>query len=220
VIIPNGTDTRFWTLQSAEQEARVAELKARYPKMILAVGRLVPYKGFHVLLRAMVNVPGDLFIVGMGPLEKSLRRAATDLGIADRVHFMGELDREELKPLYQACTMLVLPSVADNEAFGMVQLEAMACAKPIVNTALATGVPWVARHGKEALTVPPADADALSRAIQHLLAYPAEARQMGEVGQKRIREVFDTRFITRKIYTVYKEVLQERHCKGLVRPFP
>lgn len=210
VVIPNGTDIRLWTLQNAEQEAQVAALKVRYPKIILAVGRLVSYKGFEVLLRAMVTVPGDLFIVGTGPLEKSLRRLVTDLGIDDRVHFMGELNREELKPLYHACTMFVLPSVADNEAFGMVQLEAMACAKPIVNTALATGVPWVARHGKEALTVPPGDADALSQAIQHLLDYPDEARRMGESGQRRVRKIFDIRFTKQKIYTVYKEVLQER----------
>ena len=75
--------------------------------------------------------------------------------MGDRVHLVGYLERRELKCLLHACRVFTMPSVEESETFGIAQVEAMACGKPIVNTRLLTGVPWVARDGIEAVTVPP-----------------------------------------------------------------
>src|SRR5262249_10915398 len=106
----------------------IAEVRRQYgPRIILAVGRLIYYKGFDYLLRAMPLINGKLILIGDGPLRARLERNAADLGVRERVIFAGELDNSELAPYYHAADVFVLPSVERTEAFGIVQLEAMAC---------------------------------------------------------------------------------------------
>jgi len=193
VVIPYGIDTDFWSQITPEDEPPVIELRQKHPRLIVACGRLVPYKGFDVLLKALKLVDAHLIIAGSGPLEAELRDVATASGVTDRVTFAGYLSRAQQRQTFRAANLFVLPSVNEAEAFGIVQLEAMCSGIPVVNTDLPTGVPWVARDGLEGLTVPPRDEAALAAAMSRLLDDPDLARRLGAAGKARAVSLFGWR---------------------------
>lgn len=214
VVIPYGIDTAPFALTPAV-EARAAAIRAESDlPLMLFVGRLVPYKGIDVLLRAMVDVPARLAVVGNGPLGASLQRLATDLGIADRVSFPGGLPDAEVVALYHACDAFVLPSVTRAEAFGMVQLEAMACGKPVISTDLPSGVPWVNRHGETGLVVPPGDSGALAAAMSTLLADEPLRRRLGAAARARVEREFTAERMAERMVALYREVLAGEPAVG------
>lgn len=176
-------------------------------KKILFVGRLVYYKGVDVLLDAFSKVRGaKLYIAGDGPLRPELEKKAADLGIKSNVLFLGHVDDERLSSLLNECDMLVLPSVAESEAFGLVQIEAMACSKPVINTSLPTGVPFVSLNEETGLTVPPGDAFALACAMQRLIDNDAERIQFGKNAKKRAEEYFNMDKMLDNIYSLYRDI--------------
>jgi rhamnosyl/mannosyltransferase len=186
VVVPYGIDAGSWAAPGDE----AATLRARHPRLIVAVGRLVGYKGFEVLIDAVAGLDATLAIVGEGPLGPALASRVEASGLGDRILLMGRLPRPRLQALLHAARVFAFPSVSAAEAFGIAQLEAMACGLPVVNTALPTAVPWVARHGQEGLTVPPGDAPALAAAIGRLLDDPAHAAALGAAGRARVQAVF------------------------------
>lgn len=214
VVIPFGVDVDWWQTISTESTAEVEKLRARWPRLVVAVGRLVPYKGFDVLLRAMTQVDGTLMLIGDGPLRHDLDQLACELGISERVLLRGSVSDTDLKVALHAAQLFALPSVGSNEALGIVQLEAMACGKPIVNTALPTGVPWVARDGHEALTVEPGDARALAAAVNTLLSDPNRATALGQRGLERARNVFSDHAFLESTLRAY-QVAQARRREAL-----
>lgn len=185
-VIPFGIDISKWQKISFSEEQKIQQLQKQYPSFVLAVGRLVPYKGFATLIDAMQFVDAALIIVGQGPLTTELQQLAAKRQLSHRVHFLGKTNHSDLKCLYHAAKLFALPSVTENEAFGMVQLEAMACGKPIINTALKSGVPHVARHQQEALTVPPYSVELLANAIKQILTTPDLAEKLAANGLQRV----------------------------------
>ena len=157
---------------------------------LLFVGRLSYYKGVQHLVDAMADVEADLLVVGDGERREEVESRAHERGVTDRVHFLGRVDDEMLDYCYREADTFVLPSVAPSEAFGIVQLEAMAVGTPVVNTDLPTGVPWVSRDGETGLTVPPGDAGALADALDRLVENPDLRRRFGENAVERVREKF------------------------------
>ena len=189
-VIPFGIDLRRF--------ARPDPLHPRVEKLVsqsarpraLFVGRLVYYKGVHVLLEAARDWPGSVVIVGDGPLEAELRDRADALGIADRVHWAGRVADDELPSYYAAADIFVLPSIAPTETFGVSQVEAMASGVPVVSTNLPTGVPWVNQDGVSGLVVEPRDAGALSTALIALARDPGLRARLGEGARRRARADF------------------------------
>lgn len=207
-VIPFGINVDFWQHKTAQEKTQIAHIVDEHGQFILAIGRLVPYKGFEVLLRALK--PGmKLIIIGTGVLEEKLKNLSQALQLTQQVIFLGSQSSAQLKNYLNACYLLAFPSVTTNEAFGMVQLEAMACAKPIVNTLLDSAVPWVARNEIEALSVKPNDVIALSQALQHLLQDKALAKQLGENGLKRVRDLFSQTVFCEKTFQIYQQAV---HC--------
>jgi len=175
---------------------------------VLCVGRLNYYKGVEWLVRAMASLEAaaPLVAVGDGPRRARLERLAADLGIDDRVRFLGRVDDRTLRKAYANAAVFVLPSVEPSEAFGIVQLEAMANGVPVVNTDLPTGVPWVSVDGETGLTVPPRDAGALARAVDRLLADGPLRERLGRAARRRVERRFTRERMLDRYEAVYRDV--------------
>lgn len=175
----------------------------------LCVGRLVHYKGFDVALRALAHLPGKLLMVGGGALETRLRDLARRLQVANRVEWHSCLTDAELAGAYHAATALWLPSNARSEAFGLVQVEAMASGCPVVNTDIpGSGVPWVSRHEETGLTVPMNDPGALADASRRLLTETGLRERLVRCGRERAVERFGHSTMASRSLEVYGECLR------------
>ncbi|MEP6915478.1 MAG: glycosyltransferase [Acidobacteriota bacterium] len=202
-VVPYG----FEPIEPARIDQRaVAELRARYgPRLVLAVGRLTAYKGFEYLVRAMADVDARLLIVGEGPCRPMLERLVSTLGLHDHVTLLGAVP--DVAPYYEACDVFVLPSISRNEAFGIVQLEAMAAGRPVVNTAIGSGVEYACPPGLCGLAVAPADPAALAGAIRQLLADPALRRALGAAGRARVTAEFSAAEMVRQTLNIYQQAV-------------
>jgi rhamnosyl/mannosyltransferase len=209
-VIPFGIELdRFQPSDAIGRRAKAIRERHDGKPLALFVGRLVPYKGVSVLIDAMRGVEGTAIVVGGGPLGETLRTQARDAGMTERVVFAGEVDDDELMALFHACDMFVLPSVTHAEAFGMVQLEAMACGKPVICTDLPSGVPWVNQHLRTGLVVPPGNAAALRAAIVRLGTDDALRIRLGAAARERVEREFTVERMAARTVALYREVLAE-----------
>lgn len=179
----------------------------RKPPLVLAVGRLVPYKGFDILIRAMRRIDADLVIAGTGPQEEKLRMLAREQGVEGKVSMPGRV--EDLVPLFEAASLFILPSISRAEAFGLVQLEAMAAGVPVINTCVDSGVPEVSIHGMTGLTVEPGNVDALVDAVNHLLHDEALRTTFGERARQRVEKEFTVDLMVARTLALYGDVVSQ-----------
>lgn len=206
-VIPYAIDPDQHALTDT-MRTRVHAIRSAKPEpLALFVGRMVPYKGVDVFLRALVDTRARAVLVGEGPLRSAWQQLATALGVGDRVQFVGEAPASELAALYNACDFFVLPSVTRAEAFGMVQLEAMACGKPVISTALPSGVPWVNQHEVTGLVVPPGNVAALSAAITRLSGDAALRDTLGRGGRARVVTEFSIARLREHTTALYRALL-------------
>jgi glycosyltransferase involved in cell wall biosynthesis len=213
-VVPYGLNLQEWA-PNADTLRKAAHIRAQYPgPIVLSVGRLVYYKGFDVVIEATQGAASTLLIVGDGPLRGDLEAKVRAHGLDGKVVLVGEVEGS-LLPYYLAADVFVLASVARSEAFGIVQLEAMACGLPVVNTALDSGVPFVSRHEDSGLTVPPGDARELAAAIGRLLGDSKLRKQYGERGRARVEAEFSVRSMSAAILRTYREVSEVRRTTAL-----
>lgn len=205
--IPFGIDLRRFE-SDLRDGAKISEVQdlAKGRRIVLTIGRLVGYKGQRFLIEACRDLDVELWLVGSGPLEAELRCLATELGIQGRTRFWGSLDDAMLASVLHACDVFVLPSITPNEAFGLVQVEAMACEKPVISCDLKSGVPFVNQHGQTGLVVPPGDPPALAGALIEILSNPARALQMGTAGKARARAEFALQVMIDRYWQCFTEV--------------
>ena len=207
-VVPYGTD--FGPFEDAAAVAGGEALRRKLGKrfVIFAIGRHVYYKGFEFLVRAMREVHNDALLVlgGSGPLSANLKQRVATLGLDDRVLFTGRIPDEDLPAYYHAADVLCMPSVEPSEAFGQVQVEAMACRKPVVCCELGNGVTYVNQHGVTGLVVPPRDPIALAAALDRLLSNADLRREMGENGYVRAKQEFTLQHMWRETLKVYEAV--------------
>jgi len=206
-VIPYGIDVEQFRM-TPEIEAAAAAIRQKYPgrPILLGVGRLIYYKGFEYAVRAMRSLDATLLLAGDGPLQRELESLARACGVADKVVFLGEIHNDALAPYYHAADLFVFPSVARSEAFGIVQLEAMACGVPVVNTDLASGVPFASRHDESGLTVEPRNAEAFAAAIGALLANPSRRAAFGEAARQRVAREFTKEVMAAQTLALYRRV--------------
>jgi len=176
-------------------------------RRLLCVGRLIPIKGHIVLLRAFAAAKRDLpdlqlDIAGGGPLEPALKALVRELGIADSVHFLGHVS--PIQAAIERAAVVVVPSM--GEGFGMVALEAMERARPVIAAAIG-GLGELVRDGETGLLVPPGEAEPLHAAIVRLAGDLDLARRMGEAGRRRALARFLQTSCTERTELLYEGAL-------------
>jgi len=193
-VIPFGIDPAPWHRESAPGS------------YVLFAGRHVDYKGVDVLLRALAGSTVRAMIAGDGPRRAEWERLAAALGLNGRVTFTGEVADAELTRMMHGASALVLPSISRAEAFGYVQLEAMAAGKPVISTDVPSGVSWVNQHGTTGLVVPAGDPDALRTAVEAISRDPVLQARFGMAGRARVEAEFTIDRLRERLRRFYEEM--------------
>jgi glycosyltransferase involved in cell wall biosynthesis len=215
-LLPNGIDLGPYLDPSPGNLAKAGEIRGRYRGPIwLGCGRQVYYKGFLNAIRALTRVSGTLLLIGDGPDRPALQAEAEALGLGDRVVFLGNLPHYlDLIPYYLAAYAFWFPSNARSEAFGLVQVEAMACGCPVINAAIPhSGVAWVSPHEETGLTIPVDDPVALADAANRLLTEPGLRDRLGAAARGRAIREFDHRVMAERSLAIYRRVLADRQTE-------
>lgn len=179
---------------------------------ILFIGRLVWYKGCDILLRAFAQMRQAgcrLTLVGGGPLEQELKMLAASLKLKNVV-FTGMVSEEEKMKRIEECDFVVLPSVSEAEAFAVVQLEAMAFGKPVINTALKSGVPNVSIDGVTGKTVRPGSVSELAEAMDALASDEDMRRGYGANALKIVQKEYTQELMIRRHEKVFRSLWKEQ----------
>jgi rhamnosyl/mannosyltransferase len=175
------------------------------------LGRLVPYKGISVLIKALAYLPGFLWIGGIGPLEEKLKQQVAQLNLGSRVEFLGNISEEEKFKRLAACDVLVLPSINRAEAFGLVLIEAMALSRPVVVSDLPTGVRMLVQDDFNGFRFPPGDSKALAAVIHRIIDDPDKAARMGEAGRRLVEAEYTTAKMVNSYFQLYQEVCRQKN---------
>lgn len=199
------------------EPARVPLADGEEPLRLLFVGRLVERKGVEVLVRALARVleerEAELVVVGEGPREDAIRRAAREAGVEDRVHLTGYVDDEELSRRYRECDIFVLPAVrdrkGDTEGLGVVLVEALRFARPVVASRIG-GIPDIVEDGRTGWLVPSGDPAALARTLLERAARPEETRRIAREGREIVAERFSWDGILDSLEASYREARRAR----------
>lgn len=161
------------------------------PRIITYVGRLHAHKGIHYLIDSLRSIPdAHLCIAGEGEIGEFLLDLDDEL--RQRVHYLGSMDMEGLRLLYNMSDVVILPSIPTStwiEQFGRVLTEAMACGTPTVSTCVG-GPLDIVEHGVTGYLVPPANSSALSETINNMLASPQLLSDMSVAGRERVCRLF------------------------------
>lgn len=202
-VVPIGIDPII------PDKSKVEALRGRFAGkvLLLTIGRLVPYKGLSFLIDAMKVLPLEyhLIIGGGGPLEKDLKEQVAKGGLGGRITFTGFIPQEEIPAYFGACDVFILSSIMKTEAFGIVQLEAMSCGKPLVATKIpGSGVAWVNADGISGKNAEPADAESLAGAI---LEVSGNKEGYGKGARERYERHFTKEKMIHSILNVYENLL-------------
>lgn len=202
LVIPNGIDIDAFAAARGDDHQRI-------PGRILATGRLVPVKGYDVLLRAMPSViarfpQAHLRLAGSGPAETRLRALAQELNIADRVEFLGWVNRSTILNELSQAALVAIPSDGTQEGFGLVAAEALAAGVPIVASRIPVFEEVLGDDGECARLFTRGDAESLTGAIDDTLANPAQAWARRDQGLERVRERFSAAGMVEGYLGVYR----------------
>ncbi|MGI8619605.1 MAG: glycosyltransferase [Gemmatimonadaceae bacterium] len=173
---------------------------------ILFVGRLNAQKGCDQLIRALAGMKtkATLHVVGDGPARESLGALAKDLGVADRVHWHGQVRQGELPKFYQRARVLAVPSL--DEGLGLVAVEAALCETPVVGFR-SGGTPDVVRNGSTGILVEPNNLPALSAALDDLVNSEPRATSMGQSGRLYALANFAPESAAQKYLSIYQQAI-------------
>jgi len=201
-VIPNAVDTAvFRPDERLRDESRRGLGLAAGELMVLCVGRMTPQKGQDTLIRAFsfsALSGARLVLAGGGGQQASLEELSRDLGVADRVRFLGT--RTDVPDLMRAADLLALPSL--HEGFGLVVAEGLASGIPVVANRVGP-VPEILREGETGVLVEAGDPGALAAALADLLRAPGRREWMGQRGRLDALARFDLRQMVDRLEALY-----------------
>ncbi len=172
---------------------------------LLNIGRLTYYKGHEILIKAATQLDNaQIIIVGRGELQHKLANLISTLNLQHKVKLVGYCDNQKLIALLNSCDCFCLSSLERTEAFGVVLLEAMRYAKPIViKEIIGSGVTWVIKDA--GLVVSPQDS--LADVLQQVIDNKNLRLKLGKLGQQRFEQVFDIKNVALEIAKLYESIL-------------
>ena len=205
ILIPMGVDLSIFNCVK-----QVNREDIYHKPLILFIGRLIRWKGIHILIQAMRLLIKDypeasLVIAGDGVCLKKLKELVSKLGIESSVLFTGNIPGNEIISWYSKADIFILPSITDNnltEGLGVVLLEAMASGVPVIGSN-SGGIPDIIEDGVNGLLVPPGDPDALNTAIIRIIEDPDLAEKFRNAGLKTVRERFSWDQIAARFMEIY-----------------
>lgn len=212
--IPHSVNTNYFHPNKKDVSLLEALRIAPDEKIVLFVGGLDDqhyFKGVDILLAAFESVirktavRSRLIIVGEGGLRSQYEKRAREIGIASRVLFAGLVTNANLPLYYTIADMIVLPSIDSSEAFGVVLLEGMACAKPVIASDL-PGPRSVVQHGYNGYLAHTGDAEDLAQKICLVLDDAQRAREMGARGRTLAEEYYSNHVVGQRLTEVYENL--------------
>jgi glycosyltransferase involved in cell wall biosynthesis len=196
-VVYNGVDTRIFAPEPGQEKSDV----------ILSVGNLQPGKGHELLLRGFAPVASKFpqlrcHILGDGPQRSRLQQAARQLGIADKVRFLGKRNRLQVAEAMKQCLLFALPS--SYEALGCVYLEAMACGKAAVACS-GQGIDEIIRHGENGWLIRPNDLEEMTHSLTCLATSKRLRDRIGSSARQTVLESHTMRYQTENLAKIYRE---------------
>lgn len=236
VIIPSAVNTRvFRPIPQTDARRRIGLDLAG--KVIVYIGRMLPRKDIRNIVRALALLlqqedsclhspasPLTLMIVGGETVEPDpvatpeigeLQRLARELGVSEHVRFIGKRQANELRDYYSAGDVVV--TTPWYEPFGLTPLEAMACGRPVIGSAVG-GITFTIKDGETGLLVPPRDPVALAASLQQLLSQPELSIRMGVAARKRVEREFTWSIVAMRTAALYETVMAEREQRNTAWP--
>jgi glycosyltransferase involved in cell wall biosynthesis len=217
-VIPLGIDIERFS--SNKDTRQTNQIKGKYGNktILLFVGRFRHYKGLNFLISAMKEIDAHLLLIGTGPEEQRLHNMVEKNHLGNKIFFLGELSDDEVNAYYKACDIFILPSHLRSEAFGLVQLEAMCCRKPVISTELGTGTSFVNINQETGLTVEPNNVKSLVTAIKYLKENPEKRIEFGECAHKRVLQLFTADRMVESTLKLYENLISETNRTQGNRP--
>jgi len=179
-------------------------------KQILFIGRLVYYKGLEYLIKSisLIKSFSYLCIIGEGEYFESLKKLTKTLKIEDKVQFLGNLNDTEKNAYLKTSDILVLPSIFKSEAYGIVQVEAMAYGIPVISTKIdGSGIDWVNQNGITGFTVPICDENKLAEAIDQICFDSSLHLKLSTGALNRFQQDFTEEIMIKNLIKFYKQIL-------------
>jgi len=191
---------------------KIAKIREKYngKHIIFSLGRLVEYKGYEYLIRSAVYLDSSyhIIIAGKGILKDSLEKLITELNLTEKVSLLGFISDEEAMNYFHACDLFALSSIYKTEAFGIVQIEAMSCGKPIVSTNIpGSGVSWVNKNNISGIVVEKENPHELSNAIIKICTNKDLYKKLCDGSKKRYEENFSRTKMLERCLEIYSKIL-------------
>lgn len=209
LALPFGINVNEYKL-TEQIEAKALEFRGKFRNpIILYIGNLSYDDGIVNLIRAMIDIMAVLVIVGTGETEDELKILSKNLGLSTRVIFTGELKHEEKKILLHSCDLVAVPEATEHQKLGMVQLEAMACGKPVISSSTIPENDRININGVTGLTVDPHSSYSIAGALKKILQSEDVSFEFGRNALAHVRENYNIDKAGETVFSLFQQLMSE-----------